>query len=44
MIAHEGLEEWGTVSMVDWLKPIVSEVPIQSILTGDPFVVHPVHV
>jgi hypothetical protein len=44
MISHEGLEEWGMVSMVDWLKPIVPEVPIQSILTGDPFVVPPVHV
>jgi putative NIF3 family GTP cyclohydrolase 1 type 2 len=44
MIAHEGLEEWGMVTMVDWLKPIVPEVPIQSILTGDPFVVPPVHV
>jgi putative NIF3 family GTP cyclohydrolase 1 type 2 len=44
MIAHEGLEEWGMVAAVDWLTPIVPEVPIQSIPTGDPFVVPPVHV
>jgi hypothetical protein len=41
MIAHE---EWGMVSLVDWLKPIVPEVPIRSIRTSDPFLVPPVRV
>jgi putative NIF3 family GTP cyclohydrolase 1 type 2 len=41
MISHEGLEEWGMVAAVDWLKPIVPEVPIEWVPTGDPFVVPP---
>jgi putative NIF3 family GTP cyclohydrolase 1 type 2 len=37
MISHEGLEEWGMQEYVDWLRPIVPEVPIAWISSGDPF-------
>lgn len=37
MIAHERLEEWGMEDFANWLKPLVSEVPIEWIPTGDPF-------
>lgn len=37
MISHEGLEEWGMESCAAWLKPLVPEVPVQWLSTGDPF-------
>jgi len=37
MISHEALEEWGMEVFADWLRPIVSEVPVEWIAAGDPF-------
>ncbi len=37
MISHEGLEEWGMQEYAEWLKPIVPEVPVEWISSGDPF-------
>jgi putative NIF3 family GTP cyclohydrolase 1 type 2 len=37
MISHEGLEEWGMEDFAAWLKPIVPELPIEWVPTGDPF-------
>jgi putative NIF3 family GTP cyclohydrolase 1 type 2 len=37
MISHEALEEWGMEACAEWLKPIVPEVPVQWISSGDPF-------
>jgi hypothetical protein len=39
MISHEGLEEWGMEMCADWLKPLVPELPVEWIATGDPFLV-----
>ena len=39
MISHEALEEWGMQIMADWLKPLVPELPVEWIPTGDPFTV-----
>jgi putative NIF3 family GTP cyclohydrolase 1 type 2 len=39
MISHEGLEEWGMELCAQWLKPLVPEVPVDWIPTGDPFLV-----
>ncbi len=44
MISHERLEEWGMEDFVGWLKPIVPEVPIEWVPTGDPFEVPPVRI
>jgi hypothetical protein len=44
MISHEGLEEWGMEDFAGWLKPIVPEVPVEWVGTGDPFEVPPVRV
>jgi putative NIF3 family GTP cyclohydrolase 1 type 2 len=44
MISHEGLEEWGTEDFVAWLKPIVPELPIEWVGTGDPFEVPQVRI
>jgi putative NIF3 family GTP cyclohydrolase 1 type 2 len=37
MISHEGLEEWGMEDFAGWLKPIVPELPVEWVPTGDPF-------
>jgi hypothetical protein len=37
MISHEGLEEWGMQSCAEWLKPLVPEVPVEWVPSGDPF-------
>lgn len=37
MISHEGLEEWGMEACAEWLAPLVPELPVQWIPTGDPF-------
>ena len=37
MISHEGLEEWGMEACAEWLAPLVPEVKVQWIATGDPF-------
>jgi putative NIF3 family GTP cyclohydrolase 1 type 2 len=42
MISHEGLEEWGMQIMADWLKPLVPELPVEWISTGDPFQIPPI--
>jgi putative NIF3 family GTP cyclohydrolase 1 type 2 len=39
MISHEGLEEWGMEAFAEWMKPLVPELPVAWISTGDPFVV-----
>jgi len=39
MISHEGLEEWGMELCAGWLKPLVPELPVEWIPTGDPFLV-----
>jgi hypothetical protein len=31
MISHEGLEEWGMQVCADWLKPVIPEIPVESI-------------
>jgi hypothetical protein len=43
MISHEGFEEWGMEDFAGWLKPLVPEVPIEWIPTGDPFQIPPLH-
>jgi putative NIF3 family GTP cyclohydrolase 1 type 2 len=42
MISHEALEEWGMEDFAAWLKPIVPELPVRWVGTGDPFEVPPV--
>jgi putative NIF3 family GTP cyclohydrolase 1 type 2 len=42
MISHEALEEWGMEDFAAWLKPIVPELPVVWVGTGDPFEVPPV--
>ena len=42
MISHEALEEWGMETCAEWLKPIVPEIPVEWIPTGDPFQVPPI--
>jgi hypothetical protein len=42
MISHERLEEWGMETCAGWLKPLVPELPVEWISTGDPFKVPPV--
>jgi putative NIF3 family GTP cyclohydrolase 1 type 2 len=37
MISHEGLEEWGMEACAEWLKPLVPEVPVQWVSSGEPF-------
>ncbi len=37
MISHEGLEERGMQDFAEWLKPIVPELPVGWISSGDPF-------
>jgi putative NIF3 family GTP cyclohydrolase 1 type 2 len=37
MISHEGLEEWGMEDFASWLKPIVPELSVEWVGTGDPF-------
>ena len=37
MISHEGLEEWGMEACAAWLRPIVPELPIEFVPSGDPF-------
>ncbi len=44
MISHQGLEEWGMETCAEWLKPVVPEVPVEWIATGDPFGVPPIRV
>ncbi|HYW43944.1 MAG TPA: Nif3-like dinuclear metal center hexameric protein [Bryobacteraceae bacterium] len=44
MISHEGLEEWGMQACADWLKPVVPELPVEWIATGDPFQVPAIRV
>jgi putative NIF3 family GTP cyclohydrolase 1 type 2 len=39
MISHQALEEWGMETCAGWLKPLVPEVPVQWIASGDPFLV-----
>jgi putative NIF3 family GTP cyclohydrolase 1 type 2 len=43
MISHEALEEWGMEDFAAWLRPIVPELPVSWVGTGDPFEVPPVH-
>ena len=43
MISHEGLEEWGMEEFAEWLKPLVPELPVEWISTGDPFQIPPLH-
>lgn len=38
-IAHERLEEWGMEDFTDWLRPLVSDVPVEWIPSGDPFLI-----
>jgi putative NIF3 family GTP cyclohydrolase 1 type 2 len=42
MISHEALEEWGMEDFAAWLRPLVHELPVAWIGTGDPFEVPPV--
>jgi len=42
MISHEGLEEWGMEACAEWLKPVVPEIPVEWMSTGDPFEVPPI--
>jgi putative NIF3 family GTP cyclohydrolase 1 type 2 len=44
MISHEGLEEWGMQVCADWLKPVIPEIPVEWIATGDPFQIPPIRV
>jgi putative NIF3 family GTP cyclohydrolase 1 type 2 len=44
MISHEGLEEWGMQVCADWLKPVIPEIPVEWIATGDPFQVPPIRI
>jgi putative NIF3 family GTP cyclohydrolase 1 type 2 len=37
MISHQGLEEWGMEDMATWLAPLVPEVGVQWMASGDPF-------
>jgi putative NIF3 family GTP cyclohydrolase 1 type 2 len=37
MISHERLEEWGMRDFVSWVKPLVPELPVEWISTGDAF-------
>ena len=39
MISHEALEEWGMETFAGWLQPLVPDVPVQWIGTGDPFLI-----
>jgi putative NIF3 family GTP cyclohydrolase 1 type 2 len=43
MLSHEGLEEWGMEDFAGWLKPLVPELPVEWISTGDPFQIPPLH-
>jgi putative NIF3 family GTP cyclohydrolase 1 type 2 len=40
-INHERFEEWGEESAPAWLKPLVPEIPIEFISSGDPYWVLP---
>ena len=44
MISHEGLEEWGMQVCADWLRPVIPEIPVEWIATGDPFQIPPIRV
>ena len=44
MISHEGLEEWGMQACADWLKPVIPELSVEWIATGDPFQVPAIRV
>jgi putative NIF3 family GTP cyclohydrolase 1 type 2 len=37
MISHEGLEEWGMEACAEWLKPLVPELSVEWLSSGDPF-------
>jgi hypothetical protein len=37
MISHEGLEEWGMEACAEWLKPLVPELSVEWVSSGDPF-------
>jgi putative NIF3 family GTP cyclohydrolase 1 type 2 len=37
MISHERLEEWGMRDFVPWVEPLVPDVPLEWISTGDAF-------
>jgi putative NIF3 family GTP cyclohydrolase 1 type 2 len=38
-ISHERLEEWGMADFTEWLRPVVAELPVEWIPTGNPFIV-----
>jgi putative NIF3 family GTP cyclohydrolase 1 type 2 len=37
MISHQALEEWGMEDFAPWLRPLVPEVPVEWIGSGEPF-------
>ncbi|MEO8131823.1 MAG: hypothetical protein ABI822_32315, partial [Bryobacteraceae bacterium] len=43
MISHQGLEEWGMEECAEWLRPVLTELPVEWISSREPFTVPPIH-
>lgn len=38
VLGHERTEEWGMKYMVDWLKPLVNDIPVTFVSAEEPFI------